>query len=320
MVTIYSVDGDGIALLHCCPTNNQPRNGSSKCWGRWVTTCGLGRRRRFGPGRCGSRRPIPQGGTEHLLDLLLTDRFPRIWVPSREERDLRQLLKHRQKLVRMRTSVKNQLHYLAMSQGGVCRKRKLWTTRGRQELERLQLGQWASRRRKELLEWLDRLEPEIAELDQAVEQEGQSRAEVVELRKQHKGVGPVVGLAFVLTLGPVERFQHSRQVVSYLGLNPREDSSGGHQRLGHITKQGNEMMRWLLVEAGQSAVQYDPELRRKYQRFKFRRGAKVDKVAIARQLAVRMYWTLRQMKAATSPVRMSGSPAQTLVPQAGSSF
>ncbi len=80
------------------------------------------------------------------------------------------------------------------------------------------------------------------------------------------------------------------------------------------------MMRWLLVEAGQSAVQYDPELHRKYQRLKFRRGAKVAKVAIARQLAVRMYWTLRPMKATTSPVRMSGSPAQTLVPQAGSIF
>jgi len=76
------------------------------------------------------------------------------------------------------------------------------------------------------------------------------------------------------------------------------------------------MMRWLLVEAGQSAVQYDPELHRKYQRLKFRRGAKVAKVAIARQLAVRMFWTLRQMKEATSPVRMSGSPAQSLVEEA----
>jgi len=102
-----------------------------------------------------------------------------------------------------------------------------------------------------------------------------------------------------------------------VGLNPREDSSGGHQRLGHISKQGNEMMRWLLVEAGQSAVQYDPELHRKYQRLKFRRGAKV---AIARHLAVRMYGTLRQMKAATSPVRMSGSPAQTLVEEASPSL
>ena len=61
-------------------------------------------------------------------------------------------------------------------------------------------------------------------------------------------------------------------------------------------KQGNEMMRWLLVEAGQSAAQFDPELRRKYQRLKFRRGAKVAKVAIARHLAVRLYWTLRQAR------------------------
>ena len=63
---------------------------------------------------------------EHLLDLLLTNRFPRLWIPTPEERDVRQLLQHRSKLVLMRTSVKNQLHYPAMNQG-VCRKRKLWT-------------------------------------------------------------------------------------------------------------------------------------------------------------------------------------------------
>ncbi len=234
---------------------------------------------------------------EHLLDLLLSNRFPRIWVPSPEERDLRQLLKHRDKLVRMRTSVKNQLHFLAMSQG-VCRKRKLWSARGRQELEGLALGAWASRRRQELLELLDRVEPRIEELDQAVKSEAERRPEVVRLMQQ-KGVGPVVGLAFVLTLGPVKRFATSRKVVSYLGLNPSEDSSGGRQRLGAISKQGNQMMRWLLVEAGQSAAQFDPELRRKYQRLKFRRGAPVAKVALARQLAVRLYWALRE--ASSSP-------------------
>src|SRR2546430_13013117 len=116
---------------------------------------------------------------------------------------------------------------------------------------------------------------------------------------KHKGVGPVTALAFVLTIGPVERFAHSRALVSYLGLNPSEDSSGGHQRLGHISKQGNEMLRWLLVEAGHSAAQFDPELRRKYQRLKFRRGAKVAKVALARQLAVRLYWTPRHAGPAT---------------------
>ena len=113
---------------------------------------------------------------EHLLDLLLTKRFPRIWVPTPEERDVRQLLVHRMKLVRMRTLMKNQLHALAMSQG-VCRKRKLWTVKGRAELEGLALLPWARRRRKELLELLDRLEAVIEPLDQAVEKEAKARPE-----------------------------------------------------------------------------------------------------------------------------------------------
>ena len=228
----------------------------------------------------------------HLLDLLMTERFPRVWVPSPEERDARQLLQHRQKLVRMRTSVKNQLHGLALGQG-LCRKQKLWSERGRKQLEALELGPWASRRRQELLKLLDELEPQITELNKAVEAEAARRPEVV-LLMEVEGVGPVTGLAYVLTLGPVERFPRSRQVVGYLGLDPEEDTTGGHQRFGHISKQGNTMMRWLLVEAGQTAARLDPELRRVYKRLKVRRGANVAKVAIARRLAVRMYWILRE--------------------------
>ena len=232
----------------------------------------------------------------HLLDLLLTDRFPRVWVPSVEDRDARQLLQHRQKLVGMRTSVKNQLHGLAMGQG-LCRKQKLWSESGRKQLEALELGPWASRRRQELLTLLDELNPKIAELDEAVEAEAARRPEVLRLRAQ-KGVGPIVGLAFVLTLGTVGRFRRSRQVVSYLGLNPREDSSGSHQYLGHISKQGNSMMRWLLVEAAQTAARLDPEFSRVYKHLRFRRGANIAKIAIARRLAVKMYWILRQTPAA----------------------
>jgi len=248
---------------------------------------------------------------EHLLDLLLTKRFPRLWVPTPEERDLRQLLRHRDQLVRMRTSVKNQLHFLAMSQG-VCRGRKLWSPAGRQELVELGLDSWANRRREELLQLLDQLEPKIAELDRAAEAEACRRPGVLQLMTQ-KGVGPVVGLAFVLTVGPVERFASSRKLVSYLGLNPREDSSGGRQRLGHISKQGNSLLRWLLVEAAQTAARLDPELRRKYLRLKFRRGANVAKVAIARRLAVGLYWRLRQARAEASPVRTPGSPTHSMV-------
>jgi transposase len=234
---------------------------------------------------------------EHLLDLLVSKRFPRVWVPTPEERDFRQLLKHRDKLVKMQTSVRNQLHFLAMSQG-VCRKRRLWSAPGRRELQGLRLGPWASRRRQELVDLLDGLGPRLEELDRAVKAEALRRAEAARLMEQ-QGVGPVTALAFVLTVGPVERFANSRKLVSYLGLNPREDSSGGHQRLGHISKQGHEMLRWLLVEAGHTAARLDPELRRVYQRLKFRRGGRVAKVAIARRLAVRLYWSLRRYAAAS---------------------
>lgn len=252
---------------------------------------------------------------EHLLELLCTKRFPRLWVPSPQERDLRQLLKHRHKLVQMRTSVQNQLHYLAMNQG-LCRKGKLWSQRGRQELEGLELSPWARRRRQELLELFDRLQPRIAELDQAVETEAACRPDVARLRTQ-PGVGPVTALAFVLTLGPVERFGNSRQLVSYLGLNPREATSD-QRRLGPISKQGNSMLRWLLVEAAQSAVRFDPQLRRKYQRLKYRRGGQIAKVAIARRLAVRLYWRLREDGAATPPARTPGSPGSAVIPSKGS--
>jgi transposase len=254
----------------------------------------------------------------HLLRLLAEERFPRIWIPSPAERDLRQLLRHRYKLVCFRVSVKNQLHGLAMSQG-ICRKKKLFTAQGREELEKLPLGPWASRRRQELLGMLDQLNPVIDELDRAVQQEAERRGDAVRLMT-HPGVGPVTALAYVLTLGPVARFQRSKQVVSYLGLNPKERSSGDKQHTYSISKQGNAMMRWLLVEAAQTAVRFDAELLRVYRRMKFHKGASVAKVAIARKLAVKLYWLLRATASCAQRAPMQGSSRGTLVPNLGSSF
>jgi transposase len=226
-----------------------------------------------------------------LLDLLDQERFPRIWVPTPAERDTRQLLLHRAKLVRVRTQVKNQLQALALNQG-VQRKRKLWSTVGRKQLENLPLLPWASRRRAELLKLLDELEGSITALDGAVLQEAHARPAVRRLMT-HPGVGPVTALAFTLTLGPAERFRRGKQVASYFGLIPSEHSSGGKQRLGHISKQGSSFVRGLLVEAAQSAARHEPQLRREYQRLARRSCRALAKVAIARKLAVRLYWMLR---------------------------
>ena len=131
-----------------------------------------------------------------ILELLLAKRFPKIWVPTPVERDLRQLLWHRHKLVCLRTMLGNQLHALAMSQG-LCRKKKLFTKKGRMELVRLGLAPWASRRRQELLKLLDQVESPIVELDRAVMEEANRRQDAV-LLMTHPGIGPVTSLAFVL--------------------------------------------------------------------------------------------------------------------------
>src|SRR6201997_3586878 len=124
-----------------------------------------------------------------LLRLLVEARFPRIWVPSPENRDLRQLIWHRHRLVQIRTRVMNQLQSVAMKEG-YSWKKKLFTAQGRALLEKLSLAPWASRRRQDLLELLDRMNPSIEELSKAVEREARKRPEVLRLMT-HPGVGPL---------------------------------------------------------------------------------------------------------------------------------
>src|SRR5277367_4040982 len=138
-----------------------------------------------------------------LRRLMLENNFPQIWIPSPEIRDLRQLLWHRHRLVQMRTRIMNQLQALAMNEGQR-RKKKLWSEQGRAQLEKLTLAPWASRRRKDLLELLDRMKPSIDELSRAVEREARKWPEALRLMT-HPGVGPLTALAFVLIIGTPKR-------------------------------------------------------------------------------------------------------------------
>jgi transposase len=252
-----------------------------------------------------------RGDAALILKLLLEGRFPRIWTPSGEEKDLRQLLIHRYKLVRIRATVKNELQHLAMNQG-VTKKRKLWSKAGEQVLRELPLKPWASRRREDLLKVKEMLNGQIAVLDGAVV-EAAEKNEKARLLMTQPGVGPITSMAFVLTIGDVSRFQRGKQVASYLGLIPREYSSGGHQRLGSISKQGNRFMRMLLVEAAQVAVRCDPQLRSEYLHRCHRKAKGVAKVAAARKLAIRLYWMLRTQKPYPEIVRIESSPRVPLV-------
>jgi transposase len=227
-----------------------------------------------------------------ILKLMLEDRFPRIWVPSWENRDLRQLLWHRHRMVQARTRIMNQLQAVARNEG-VGAKKRLWREAGREQLAAIRLAPWATRRRQDLLELLDRLNPIMGELTEAVEQEAE-KCPAAQRLMTHSGVGPLTALAFVLVIGRAERFGCAKQIASYLGLVPEEDSSGERRRLGHISKQGNSLLRFLLVEAAQVTVRSHQEWRSQFFHLAMRRGRKIAKVAMARRLAIRLYWMWRK--------------------------
>ena len=247
----------------------------------------------------------------HILKLVIEGRFPRLWSPDREQRDLRQLVLHRHKLVMIRSRVKNELQHLSLNKG-VQRKRKLWSQAGQKMLRGLPLKPWAACRREDLLGLLEMLHQQIGKLDTAVQTAAEENPQAKLLMTQ-PGVGPNTALAYVLTIGDVSRFRRGKQIASYLGLIPREESSGGRQKLGAITKQGNRLLRSLLVEAAQIAVQHDPQFRREYLHRCHQKPKGVAKVATARKLAVRLYWMLRTQVAYPEIVRIESSSRVALV-------
>ena len=260
----------------------------------------------------------------YILKLLMERRFPRLWQPSAGERDVRQLLIHRHRLVEIRTRVKNGLQHLALNRG-VQKQRALWSGRGRVALEKLALDGWAGRRREDLLALLTTLDEQVGALDAAVLEAARDDARARLLMSQ-PGVGPITALAFAVTIGDVSRFASSGQVSSYLGLIPREHSSGGHQRLGSISKQGNRFMRQLLVEAVQTTCRLDEGFRKQYAARCHHKAKGVAKVAAARKLAVRLYWMLRQnigypeiaQIESSSRVPLAGKPCRRIDPKNGS--
>jgi transposase len=262
------------------------------------------------PGQIRASRPRKQKtdkrDARHILNLLLgKERFPAVWQPPLENEDLRQLLLHRCRLVRLRVRIKNQLDSMAKNEGLVSSRG--WSAKRRQQIEALPLSGWEERRRADLLRLHDHLDEQIEPLEKAVQEAAENNPQS-SLLMTHPGVGPVVSLTYVLTIGDWSRFARSRELASYLGLIPAEDSSADKRRLGHISKQGNTLLRWLLVQSAIKAQRYDAGWHRQYLRLSLNKHHGVAKVAIAHKLAVRLYWMLRSGQN-YSQIRERGSHA-----------
>ena len=228
---------------------------------------------------------------ELILDLLVSGDFPRIHRYSPESRAVLQQLRYRQRLVKMRTMVVNNLVFMASSRG-LSLRRQLQSRRGLERLRQMALPQPLIEQRDEMCQLLLELKTKIDKVESWLAAKAASDVRVQRLRTQY-GIGPLTGLCLVHTLECVERFANPRKVTAYVGFDPVEDSSGERRRIGSISKQGSRLLRFYLVEAGQIAVRRDQELAQVYQRVLVRRGHAKAKVAVGRRLLVRAFIMLR---------------------------
>jgi transposase len=226
----------------------------------------------------------------HILELMVNGEFPKVHRQSRESREVLGQLRYRHRLVKMRTIAANCLKAIAIG-AGVSDKRGLATRKGRSQLEAAGLSAVLSEQSKKWLELIDDLTKKIEAVEEWLEEHAHDQR--VERLRTHPGIGLLTGLALVHTLEPVERFASTRKVAAYVGLDPMEDSSAERRRYGSVSKAGSKLLRFLLVEAGQTAAKRDPQLRSFYRRVRDRRKSAKAKVAVARKLAVRSFILLR---------------------------
>jgi len=231
---------------------------------------------------------------ERLALLLRGDLLPTVWIPPAALREARELVRHRIQLVWLRGVVRNRLQALLARRNLQPTSGKSWLTqRGQRELQRLALPETASRIREDCATLLPTLDAQIRRLDgELVARWG--RDPRVQRLTTIPGIGPFIAIVLVLELGDSQRFSHAKQVASYVGLTPRVRASAGRVRAGHISKEGNRLLRWVLVLAATQASRRPGPLRTWFHAVKKRRGKKVARVALARRLAEIVFHVWKQ--------------------------
>jgi transposase len=226
-----------------------------------------------------------------LLQLLAQDRFPTIWMPSTELRDLRALLLHRHQWVRMRTRVQNALHAIALAHG-VRRGPTLGNRDGQALLTSLPLPPHTADRRSALQALYQHLNDHIDRLDERAQHVANERARA-RLLMTHPGVGPVTALATEVFVGDPTRFPDGKAVASYVGMIPSRVLERQAAAARGAQQTGQPVLAVSLVEAAAHAVRRDPDLQRFYRRKVVQTGFAKARVAAARKLGIRLWIMLR---------------------------
>jgi transposase len=227
-----------------------------------------------------------------LAHLLRAGFLPEAYIAPRELRDLRELLRHRATLTRMRSAVKNRVHAILAKHGIANERADLFGKGGREFLTTLQLRDAPRRRLDSLIALICDFDREIETTTAEIEQRAKAD-DRVDVLTQIRGVGRYTAMLIIAEIGDINRFPTARHLCSWAGLTPSVRSSDGKARLGHITRQGSPALRWALVEAAQKITTGSGPLREKFERIAKRRGRKIAKVAIAREILTLAYYGLR---------------------------
>jgi transposase len=224
--------------------------------------------------------------------LLQGDLLPTVWIPGERERYVRELLTHRCRIKRTRTTVINELHAV-YSKRNIELKGSVWVKARPEAIRVKELTGYGPRIVKENVALLRFVNKQIKDVDKelqkiALEDEQARRLMTI------KGVGPQTAIAVSCWVGDILRFQNAKKLASYFGLAPRVSNSANKQRHGHITKEGNRTVRWLLTQAALSHIRHAKgDARRHYLGVQQRRGKSIARVAATRKLVGVMFHMMK---------------------------
>jgi transposase len=236
------------------------------------------------------RRKDDERDATDLVDMLRLGRLPEAWIAPPATRQLRELVRHRAKLVALRSGLKAQVHAVLAKEGVQVPMADLFGVAGQRLLDEVPLGRAYAIRVESLRDLIELYDREIAMADREVRVALDGHAGWAAVQAI-PGVGPVLGAVFVAEIGDVERFPSARHLCSWAGLTPRHHESDTTVIKGPITKQGSRLVRWAAVEAAQKTGEF---LKGDYRRIAERRNnRKIARVAVARKILTLVYYGLR---------------------------
>jgi transposase len=227
-----------------------------------------------------------------LAHLLRTDLLPEAYIAPRELRELRDLLRHRVALTRMRSALKNRVGAILAKYGIARPYSDLFGSGGRRFLADVQLRTEPRNRLDSLLALIDDFTREIDATSEEIDRRARQDP-YVDVLCQIRGIGRYLAMLIIAEIGDITRFPDARHLCAWAGLTPTIRSSDGKARLGHISHQGSPALRWALIEAAQHAPSGGGPLRQSYERIAKRRGSSVAKVAVARKILTLCFYGLR---------------------------